>query len=51
MVGLLAALWIGVGPLSALALMDTASEKPAIRLAIDAPQTDRLYGVSAVRVK
>ena len=34
-----------------LALLDPATEKPAIRLAIDAPQTDRLYRVSAVRVK
>jgi hypothetical protein len=34
-----------------LALVDPTSKKPAIRLAIDAPQTDRLYRVSAVRVK
>ena len=34
-----------------LALVDPVNEKPAIRLAIDAPQTDRLYRVSAVRVK
>lgn len=34
-----------------LALVDPSSEKPAIRLAIDAPHTDRLYRLSAVRVK
>ena len=33
-----------------LALVDPASEKPAIRLAIDAPQTDRLYRLTSVRV-
>jgi hypothetical protein len=32
-------------------LVDPASQKPAIRLAIDAPQTDRLYRLSPVRVK
>lgn len=34
-----------------LALVDPASEKPAIRLAIDAPHTDRRYRVGAVRVQ
>ena len=34
-----------------LALVDPASRKPAIRLAIDAPQTYRLYRLSLVRVK
>ena len=34
-----------------LALVDPTSKKPAIRLAIDAPQTDRLYRLSSVRVK
>jgi len=34
-----------------LALVDPDSEKPAIRLAIDAPHADRLYQVGAVRVK
>jgi hypothetical protein len=34
-----------------LALVDPASEKPAIRLAIDAPQTDRLYRLTSVQVK
>ncbi len=34
-----------------LALVDPASEKPAIRLAIDAPHTDRLYQLSPIRVK
>jgi hypothetical protein len=34
-----------------LALVDPTSRKPAIRLAIDAPQTDRLYRLSSVRVK
>jgi hypothetical protein len=34
-----------------LALADPAREKPAIRLAIDAPQTDRLYRLSSVRAK
>ena len=34
-----------------LALEDPTSEKPAIRLAIDSPQTDRLYRLSPVRVE
>jgi hypothetical protein len=34
-----------------LALVEPTSRKPAIRLAIDAPQTDRLYRLSSVRVK
>jgi hypothetical protein len=34
-----------------LALVDPTSEKPAIRLAIDAPHTDGLYRLSSVRVK
>ena len=34
-----------------LALVDSASEKPAIRLAIDAPHTDRVYRLSPVHVK
>jgi hypothetical protein len=34
-----------------LALVDPAREKPAIRLAIDAPQTDRLYRLSEFRAK
>ena len=34
-----------------LALVDPASEKPAICLAIDAPHTDRLYRVGSLLVK
>jgi hypothetical protein len=34
-----------------VALVDQNSEKPAIRLAIEAPQTDRLYHVSSIGVK
>ena len=34
-----------------VALVDQVGEKPAIRLAIRAPQTDRLYHVSSVEVK
>jgi hypothetical protein len=34
-----------------LALVDAASDKAAIRLAIDAPHTDRLYRLSSVRVE
>jgi hypothetical protein len=34
-----------------VALVDQATEKPAIRLAIEAPQTDRLYHVSSIVVK
>lgn len=34
-----------------LALVDPDSEKPAIRLAIDAPHTDRLYRLSSVHLK
>jgi len=34
-----------------LALVAPASEKPAIRLAIDAPHSDRLYRLNSVRVK
>ncbi len=34
-----------------VALVDQVGEKPAIRLAIKAPQTDRLYHVSSVEVK
>jgi hypothetical protein len=35
----------------AFALVDAVSSKPASRLAIDAPQTDRLYHVGSLRVK
>ena len=34
-----------------LALVDAASDKPAVRLAINAPLTDRLYRLSAVRAE
>ncbi len=34
-----------------LALVDPTRQNPSIRLAIDAPQTDRLYRLSSVRVK